>query len=133
MSYKPFADQPERELVDTTWAHLQAVQKVRLRSRVVSDEEKEMVCDSYGWEAEEVCTDDLTLQETACQLAAALFEGVTETPMDTLRPGEVFDAMRSFLSQAQGGEENGDDAATALSQVLNALNGQTTANTTKAQ
>lgn len=104
-----------------------------MRSHVVSDEEKKMVCDSYGWDVEDACTDELTFQETACQLAVALFTDVTETPIDDLRPGEVFEAMRSFLSQAQGGEENGDGAATALSQVLGALNGQTTANTTKGQ
>ena len=125
--YRPFVDDDRTyTTVDASWRHLRSVQEIRMRSRVVSSDEKETVCTSYGWDAEETCSDELTFQATVEALAEALFRTDQEVQIDNLKPGVVLRAMRVFLSEAQGGGPNGDPDATALSQVLGALRGATT-------
>jgi len=126
MSYTPIHDGDEYDLVPATWANLRDVQRVRMRSREVGDQEKQMVCQSYDWDVDNVCSGELTYRQTAVALAEVMFDGLQEADTDDLLTGVVFGAMRDFLSEARGGDDSGANDATALSQVLAALGGQTT-------
>jgi hypothetical protein len=79
---------------------------VQAATNIVSQAQKEDICEKWGWEAEEVCCEEVTGHvEYHLELARVIFEGGDELAKDDaerLQPGKIQEARADFIQGCQG-------------------------------
>jgi len=122
IEYPSFADEREfsRLLVNTGEA-------------IVSRQQKENLCEKWGWDAEEVCSEEVNgYVEYHAKLAQVIFQAppqLSQDDADQLLPGKIQEARADFTQGCRGrsvGQDGGfsQDLMAAMKSLL-AQNSQT--------
>lgn len=96
---------------------------VKAGTRIVPQSQKEDICDKWGWDPEEVCSEEVSGHvEYHLELARVIFENgdeLTEGDADNLKAGKVQEARTDFIQGCQGREPAQDGSS--MQDALNAV------------
>jgi len=106
---------------------------VRADERIVPPDQKEQICEKWGWGEEAIREEVKGYQEYNQALVEVIFEQEVTADPDRLRPGAIQDARMDFIQGCQGrsdGQENSSlgDLMTAVASLAaqDETNGPTT-------
>jgi len=108
---------------------------VSASEQIVPREQKERICEKWGWDPEVECTEEVTgYVEYHLELARVVFEGrggIPEDHADKVKPGVIQEARVDFIEGCQGRQsEQPSDWSGALQALATSLTGPGDTSTT---
>jgi hypothetical protein len=133
MGYQILQDDPtEYEVIEyPSFADERALHRllVQTDTAIVPQAQKEELCEKWGWDVEEACSEEITdyvdyhVELTRVILKDA--DGITKDRADQLRPGKIQEARMDFIEGCQGRSGGLDSASRqGLMQAMRSLLGQ---------
>jgi hypothetical protein len=125
-------DPTEYEVIEyPSFADERAFTRLLLRTdtTIVSEQEKEELCQKWAWDSEEVCTEDVSgYVDYHLELAKTILKGtdsLTQEDAERLRPGKLQEARVDFIQGCQGrSDAQGSGSPQGLMAAMRSLLGQ---------